>query len=167
MTALPAPALPTPPALPVLPARPFPGAAHPTRLVDAPTDHRRRFGFGEGRRVHRFPAATFLDRPVAREELAVACDALEASDRAASRRLAALGTLAALLLGTLVVLIATGHGTGPGLTGTSALWGAGAGLAGVVIGLVAVLRQHQREHDALTDRVHRYEARLEQLRALR
>lgn len=159
-------ALPVPPAVPVLPARSFPGAAHLTRLTDAPTDHRRRFGLGEGRRVHRFPAATFLDRPVAREELAIARDALAASDRAASRRLAGLGVLAFLLLGTLVGLLATGHGTGPGPTGTAALWGAGAGLAAVVAGLVAVLRQHQHEHDALTERVRLYEARLEQLRAL-
>jgi hypothetical protein len=157
-------------ALPVGPARPIwpaAGTAHPTRLVDAPTDHRRRFGLGEGRRVHRFPAATFLDRPVAREELAVARDALEASDRAASRRLAALGTFAALLLAGLVGLLATGHGTGPGLTGVASLWGCGAGLGVVVLGLVAVLRQHQREHDVLSERVRAYEARLEQLRALR
>ncbi|MGO4597526.1 hypothetical protein [Terrabacter sp. 2RAF25] len=154
-------------ALPAVPARPFPGAIHLTRLVDAPADHRRRFGLGEGRRVHRFPAATFLDRSVAREELAIARDALTASDRAASRRLAGLGAAAALLLAGLVGLLATGHGTGPGLTGSSALWGAGAGLALSVTGLVAVLRQHQREHDALTERVHLYEARLEQIRAVR
>jgi hypothetical protein len=137
------------------------------RLADAPTDHRRRFGFGEGRRVHRFPAATFLDRPVAREELGIARDALVACDRAASRRLAGLGVMALLLLVGLVGLLATGHGTGPGPTGAAALWGAGAGLLAAVAALVAVLRQHQREHDALTERVRMYEARLEQLRALR
>ena len=153
--------------LPVVPSRPFSGAAHLARLIDAPTDHRRRFGLGEGRRVHRFPAATFLDRAVAREELAVARDALEASDRAASRRLAALGTFTALLLAGLVGLLATGHGTGPGLTGVASLWGCGAGLGAVILGLVAVLRQHQREHDVLSDRVRAYEARLEQLRAVR
>jgi hypothetical protein len=150
-----------------LPAMPFPGPAHLPRLVDAPTDHRRRFGLGEGRRVHRFPAATFLDRSVAREELAVARDALEASDRAASRRLGGLGTFAALLLGAMIGLLVTGHGTGPGPTGFLALWGAGAGLVVVVLGLVAVLRQHQGERDALTERLHMYEARLEQLGALR
>jgi len=150
-----------------LPAMPFPGPAHLSLIVDTPTDHRRRFGLGEGRRVHRFPAATFLDRAVAREELAVAHDALTASDRTASRRLAGLGTLAALLLGAMIGLLATGHGTGTGATGFLALWGAGAGLVVVVLGLVAVLRQHQHEHDALTERVHAYEARLEQLRALR
>ena len=153
--------------LPVVPSRPFSGAAHLAGLIDAPTDHRRRFGLGEGRRVHRFPAATFLDRAVAREELAVARDALEASDRAASRRLAALGTFTALLLAGLVGLLATGHGTGPGLTGVASLWGCGAGLGAVVLGLVAVLRQHQREHDVLSDRVRAYEARLEQLRGVR
>ena len=150
-----------------LPAMPFPGRAHLPRLVDAPTDHRRRFGLGEGRRVHRFPAATFLDRAVARDELAVARDALAASDRTASRRLAGLGALAALLLGGMIGLLATGHGTGPGPTGFLALWAAGAGLVVVVLGLVAVLRQHQHEHDALTHRALMYEARLEQLRALR
>jgi hypothetical protein len=152
-----------------LPAMPFPGPAHLPPLVDAPTDHRRRFGLGEGRQVHRFPAATFLDRAVAREELAVARDALAASDRAASRRLAGLGTLAALLLGAMIGMLATGHGTGTGTgaTGFLALWGAGAGLVVVVLGLVAVLRQHQHELDTLTKRVHVYEARLEQLRALR
>ncbi|MFM6848282.1 MAG: hypothetical protein ACKOVB_04170 [Terrabacter sp.] len=157
-------------ALPVAPARPFPpltGAAHVTWLVDAPTDHRRRFGLGEGRRVHRFPAATFLDRAVAREELGVARDALRASDRAASRRLATLGSLAVLLVVGLVGLFATGHGTGPGVTGAVSLWGCGASLATVVAGLVAVLRQHQREHDVLTGRIRAYEARLEQLRTLR
>ena len=150
-----------------LPAMPFSGPAHLSRLVDAPTDHRRRFGLGEGRRVHRFPAATFLDRAVAREELAVARDALAASDRTASRRLAGLGALAALLLGGMIGLLATGHGTGPGPTGFLALWAAGGGLVVVVLGLVAVLRQHQHEHDALTHRALMYEARLEQLRALR
>ena len=113
-----------------LPAMPFPGPAHLSPLVDAPTDHRRRFGLGEGRQVHRFPAATFLDRAVAREELAVARDALAASDRTASRRLAGLGTLAALLLGAMIGMLATGHGTGTGTgaTGFLTLWGAGAGL---------------------------------------
>ena len=136
-------------------------------LIDTPTDHRRRFGLGEGRRVHRFPAATFLDRAVAGEERDVAHEALEASDRAASRRLAGLGTLAAVALAGMLALIATGHGTGPGPTGHLALWGAGATLVAVVLGLVAVLRQHEHERDVLTERVRMYEARLEQLRDLR
>ena len=150
LTVMPSPGLSQPPQLPHL--------AHRPHLVDAPVDHKRRFGLGEGRRVHRFPAATFLDRTVAREERDVARDALEASDRAASRRIAGLGTLAALLFAATIALLATGHGTSG--TGLLALWGMGAGIAALVMALVAVLRQHERERDVLTQRVRMYETRL-------
>ena len=134
-------------------------------LVDAPTDYRCRFGLGQGRRVHRFPAATYLDGRVAREERAIALECLEASDRTASRRVAALATLAALLLGSVIGLLVTGRGSSG--TGLLVLWGLAGATVTVSIALVAVLRRHERERDVLTERVRRYEARLRQLRPAR
>lgn len=135
------------------------------RLFDSPADYRRRFGLGQGRQVHRFPAASYLDRGVALEERAIALESLEASDRAASRRLGALGVLGVLLVAGLVVLLVTGRGTSS--TGLLALWGLGGATGVVSIVLVAVLRGHERERDALVERVRLYEARLRQLRPAR
>ncbi|MBC9820573.1 hypothetical protein [Terrabacter sp. MAHUQ-38] len=134
-------------------------------LFDSPADYRRRFGLGQGRRVHRFPAATYLDRRVAREERAIALESLETSDRAASRRVAGLGVTGVLLVAGIVGLLVTGRAASG--TGLLALWGLGGATVVVSIVLVAVLRGHEREHDALVQRVQLYEARLRQLRPTR
>lgn len=134
-------------------------------LFDSPADYRRRFGLGQGRRVHRFPAATYLDRAVAREERAIALESLETSDRTASRRVTALAVLGVLLLAGIIGLLATGRGTAG--TGLLALSGLGGATVVVTIVLGAVLRGHEREHDALVQRIELYEARLRQLRPAR
>ena len=151
--------LPTHPAITVLTS---PAVPH---LADSPTDYRRRFGLGQGRRVHRFPAATYLDRGVARAERAVARESLEASDRTASRRVAALAGLVLLLLAGVVGLLLTGRGTGG--TGLLVLSGLAGATVVVSVTLVAVLRGHDRERDLLTERVRMYEARLHELRPAR
>src|SRR6478672_6821465 len=111
------------------------GAPRP-HLVDVPTDHRLQVR-GRRRDTHRFPAATYLCRSVAREERAVAQQALEATDRSASRRIGGLGGGVALLF------------------------------IAAIVALVAVLRSHEREHDVLAERVRMYDARLLELRPRR
>jgi hypothetical protein len=133
-------------------------------LVDAPTDYRRRTR-RTGSTTHRFPAATYLCRRVAREERAIAQEALDATDRAASRRIGALGLVMAALFGGVLFMLATGRTTASG--GVLTLWVLGGAMVVAIVGLVAVLRRHEREHDTLTERVRMYDARLVELRALR
>jgi hypothetical protein len=149
-------------ALTTIPAPALGAAPRPHRL-DLPADHRLRVG--GRRRTHRFPAPTYLSRSVAREERAIAQEALEATDRSASRRVGSLGGVVALLFGAALFLLATGRADTP--TGGLALVGLG-GLVGVaVLTLVGVLRRHEREHDVLTERVRVYDARLRELRPRR
>ena|SRR3954447_2842167 len=138
------------------------GAPRP-HLVDVPTDHRLH---GRGRRrTHRFPAATYLSRSVAREERAVAQQALEAADRSASRRIGALGGVVALLFTAALVVLATGRADTR--SGVLALVALGGLLVVAIVTLVAVLRSHEREHDVLAERVRMYDARLVELRPRR
>lgn len=133
-------------------------------LVDVPSDYRPHV---RGRRgePHRFPAATYLCRSVAREERAVAQEALAAVDRTASRRIGGLGAVVALLFAAALVVLATGRAETPSGVVTLAALG---GLAVVtIVGLVAVLRRHEREHDILAERVRMYDARLLELRPRR
>src|SRR4029079_10953144 len=91
--------LPTMSALPTLPGLPAvsgsAAAPHP-HLVDAPSDYRPHTRGHRGG-THRFPPAPSLCRSVAREERALAQEALAASDRSASRRIGGLGGAVALL----------------------------------------------------------------------
>jgi hypothetical protein len=149
-------------ALTTIPA-PSPGAARP-HLVDVPTDHRLRV---RGRRsgTHRFPAATYLCRSVAREERAIAQEALDATDRSASRRIGGIGGAVALIFVTVLVVLASGRAdTRAGVLTLVALGGL---LVVAIVALVAVLRRHEREHDVLAERVRMYDARLVELRPRR
>lgn len=139
------------------------GAPRP-HLVDVPTDHRLQ-ARGRRRDTHRFPAATYLCRSVAREERAVAQQALETTDRSASRRIGGLGGVVALLFTAALVVLATGRAdTRPGVLALVALGGL---LVAAIVALVAVLRSHEREHDVLAERVRMYDARLLELRPRR
>ena len=114
---------------------------------------------------HRFPAATYLCRSVAREERAVAQQALETTDRSASRRIGGLGGVVALLFTAALVVLATGRAdTRPGVLALVALGGL---LVAAIVALVAVLRSHEREHDVLAERVRMYDSRLLELRPRR
>ena len=138
-------------------------APHP-HLVDVPSDYRPHV---RGRRgdPHRFPAATYLCRSVAREERAVAQQAHETTDRSASRRIGGLGGVVALLFTAALVVLATGRAdTRPGVLALVALGGL---LVAAIVALVAVLRSHEREHDVLAERVRMYDARLLELRPRR
>jgi hypothetical protein len=138
-------------------------APHP-HLVDVPSDYRPHV---RGRRgdPHRFPAATYLCRSVAREERAIAQESLSAVDRTASRRISGLGTVVALLFAAALFLLATGRAETR--TGVIALAGLGALAVVTIVALVAVLRSHEREHDILAERVRMYDARLLELRPRR
>ncbi|GAA2471825.1 hypothetical protein [Terrabacter carboxydivorans] len=153
LTTIPAPT-PTPP----------PAAAARPHLVDVPTDYRPHV---RGRRgePHRFPAATYLCRSVAREERDVARASLDAVDRSASRRTGGLGAVVALLFAAALFVLATGRAeTRSGVVTLAAL-----GVLAVVtiVTLVGVLRSHEREHDVLAERVRMYDARLLELRPRR
>jgi len=150
-------------ALTTIPASALGAAARP-RLVDAPSDYRPRVGVLH-HETHRFPAATYLSRSVAREERAIARQALEATDRAASRRIGGLGVLVTLLFVAALGLLATGRAdTGSGLSTLVVL---GALVVLTTVALVVALRRHEREHDVLAERVRMYEARLKELRQRR
>jgi len=156
--------LPTMPALPTLPGLPAvsgSAAAPRPHLVDAPSDYR---PHTRGRRggTHRFPAATYLCRSVAREERALAQEALVASDRSASRRIGGLGGAVALLFAAILFLLATGRGETR--SGVVALVTLGALTVAAIVALVVVLRSQEREHDVLAERVRMYDARLLELR---
>ncbi|CAN7176423.1 hypothetical protein LJR027_000266 [Terrabacter sp. LjRoot27] len=149
-------------ALTTIPA-PGHGAPRP-HLVDVPMDYRLH-GRGRRRDSHRFPAATYLCRSVAREERAIAQEALDATDRSASRRIGGLGGVVALLFVAVLALLATGRAdTRAGVLTLVALGGL---LVVVIVVLVAVLRSHEREHDVLAERVRMYDARLLELRPRR
>lgn len=133
-------------------------------LADAPSDLRCPAA-GKGRSMHRFPAATYLCRAVAREERAIAQQALEATDRTASRRVGALALTGSAIFAAVLVLLATGRAeAAPGAVVLALL---AAAFVLVVVALVVVLRRHEAEHDALAHRVQMYEARLQELRARR
>jgi len=133
-------------------------------LVDAPSDLRCPAA-GNGRSTHRFPAATYLCRAVAREERAIAQRALEATDRTASRRVGALALTGSAIFAAVLVLLATGRAeAAPGVVALALLAGA---FVLVVVALVVVLRRHEAEHDTLAHRVQMYDARLRELRARR
>jgi hypothetical protein len=144
-----------------LTVRPIAPSPH---LVDVPTDYRPHV---RGRRgePHRFPAATYLCRSVAREERALAQDALDAVDRTATRRIGGLGAVVALLFAAALFLLATGRADTRSGVVTLATLGALAVVA--IVSLVAVLRSHEREHDVLAERVRMYDARLLELRPRR
>ena len=155
------------PAMPALPAPAAPSgsdAAPRPHLVDAPTDYRPLI---RGRRggTHRFPAATYLCRSVAREERALAQEALAASDRSASRRSGGLGGAVALLFAAILFLLATGRGDTR--SGVVVLVVLGALTVAAIVALVVVLRSQEREHDLLAERVRMYDARLLELRPRR
>ena len=133
---------------------------------DGPSDHRPFAGRPDrGARTHRFPAATYLCREVARDERAFALAELAASGRRASRRVGALAAVVGLAFVAMLVLLSTGRASDP--QGVAVLAGVGAVMVLAIIGLVVVLRRHEREYDRLADRVRRYEARLVELRAAR
>jgi hypothetical protein len=133
-------------------------------LVDAPSDYRPLI---RGRRAgtHRFPAATYLCRSVAREERALAQEALVASDRSASRRIGGLGGAVALLFAAILFLLATGRADSR--SGVVVLVALGALTVVAIVALVVVLRSQEREHDLLAERVRMYDARLLELRPRR
>lgn len=136
---------------------------HP-RLVDAPSDFRCP-AVDHSRGTHRFPAATYLCRQVAREERAIAQQALEAVDRRASRRIGALALACTALFAALLVLLGTGQAeSGRGVVVLAVL---AAAMVLAVIALVVVLRGQEREHDVLAERVRMYDARLRELRTHR
>ena len=149
-------------ALTTMPA-PSLGAPRP-HLVDVPMDYRLH---GRGRRsdTHRFPAATYLCRSVAREERAIAQEALDATDLSASRRIGGLGAVVAVLFAAALFLVSTGRGeTRDGVLTMVAVGGL---MVVAIVALVAVLRSHEREHDVLAERVRMYDARLLELRPRR
>jgi hypothetical protein len=134
--------------------------------ADSPWDHRPFAGRPDpGVRTHRFPAATYLCREVAREERAFALAELAASGRRATRRVGALALVVAAAFAAMLVILSTGRAAGT--TGLALLVGLGAVMVLAIVGLVVVLRRHEREYDRLADRVRRYEARLVELRATR
>ena len=135
---------------------------HP--LADAPSDLRCPAA-GRGHSTHRFPAATYLCRSVAREERAIAQQALEATDRTAARRTGGLALLSAAVFAAMLVLLATGRAESG--SGTVVLAVLAAVFVLLVVALVVVLRRHEREHDALAHRVRMYDARLQELRTRR
>ncbi|MEW1952346.1 hypothetical protein [Terrabacter sp. NPDC080008] len=137
---------------------------HLEHLADAPSD-RRCPGNGGRRATHRFPAATYLCRKVAREERAIAQQALETEDRTTSHSVSALALAGTALFAAVLVLLATGRAESG--TGVRVLVAVAAALVVTVVALVAVLRRHEREHDALAHRVRMYDARLQQLRTAR
>jgi len=142
------------------------GVTHLPHTSDSPWDHRPFVGRPDpGVRTHRFPAATYLCREVARDERAFAMAELAASGRRASRRVGALCVVVGVAFVAMLVLLSTGRATGT--TGVTLLVGLGAVMVIAIVGLVAVLRRHEREYDRLADRVRRYEARLLELRAAR
>ena len=133
---------------------------------DSPWDHRPFAGRPDpGVRTHRFPAATYLCREVARDERAFAMAELAASGRRASRRVGALCLVVGVAFVAMLVLLATGRASSS--QGVALLVGIGAVMVVAIVGLVTVLRRHEREYDRLADRVRRYEARLVELRAAR
>lgn len=136
---------------------------HP-RLVDVPSDFRCPEA-GRRRATHRFPAATYLCRRVAREERALAQQSLEALDRAASRRVGGLALACTALFAALLVLLGTGRAESGVDVVVLALLAAAMVVA--VVALVVVLRRHEREHDVLAERVRMYDARLRELRGRR
>lgn len=143
---------------------PTPGATPRPHLVDVPSDYRPHV---RGRRgdTHRFPAATYLCRSVAREERAIAQESLDAVDRSASRRVGGLGGVVALLFAAGLFVLSTGRAETP--SGVTTLAALGALTVVTIVALVAVLRSHEREHDALAERVRMYDARLLELRPRR
>lgn len=133
---------------------------------DSPSDHRPFAGRPDpGVRTHRFPAATYLCREVAREERAFAMAELAASGRRASRRVGALALVVGAAFVAMLVLLSTGRASDS--QGVALLVGVGVVMVLAIVGLVVVLRRHEREYDRLADRVRRYEARLLELRAAR
>ncbi len=145
---------------------PHTGAPTGLHTSDTPSDHRPFVGRPDpGARTHRFPAATYLCREVARDERAFALAELAASGRRASRRVGALCVVVGLAFVAMLVLLATGRASDT--VGVALLAGSGAVMVIAIVGLVAVLRRHEREYDRLADRVRRYEARLVELRAAR
>ncbi|WP_323095794.1 hypothetical protein [Intrasporangium sp. YIM S08009] len=133
---------------------------------DTPSDHRPFVGRPDpGVRTHRFPAATYLCREVARDERAFALAELAASGRRTSRRVGALCVVVGAAFVAMLVLLSTGRASDT--LGVALLVGIGAVMVIAIVGLVAVLRRHEREYDRLADRVRRYEARLLELRAAR
>ena len=133
---------------------------------DSPSDHRPFAGRPDpGVRTHRFPAATYLCREVARDERAFALAELAASGRRATRRVGGLAAVVAVAFVAMLVLLSTGRASET--QGGLLLVGIGALMVIAIVGLVVVLRRHEREYDRLADRVRRYEARLVELRAAR
>ncbi len=146
------------------PTAPSRASAPRPHLVDVPSDYRPHV---RGRRgdTHRFPAATYLCRSVAREERDIAQEALTAVDRTASRRIGGLGAVVALLFASALFLLATGRAETPSGVVTLAILGVL--VVVTIVALVAVLRSHEREHDVLAERVRMYDARLLELRPRR
>ncbi|GAA1504269.1 hypothetical protein GCM10009740_39560 [Terrabacter terrae] len=141
-----------------------PDAVRRPRIVDVPSDFRFRTA-PDGSSTHRFPAATYLCRNVAREERAIAQQALEAADRTASHRIGGVALVGAALFAAILVLLGTGRAeSGSGVLVLALL---AAALVLLVVALVTVLRRHEREHDALAGRARMYEARLRELRTRR
>jgi len=139
-------------------------AAQPP-FEESPWDHHRRPGPLSRKATHRFPAATYLHRTVAREERAYAKGALDAAGRATARRVGGLFVVVIGVFAGLLILVATDRTSTPIQVLT--MWALGAVMAVAILRLVVLLRQHEREHERLSDRVRAYEARLLELRAQR
>ena len=141
----------------------------PAHVPDTPWDHRAATPRGphdpRGRRAHRFPAATYLTRAVAREERTYALQQLATTGRAASRRIGGVAVVIMGLLAAMVALVATGNAASSAGPATLGALGGGTGLA--IVALVVLVRRHDRLHARLADRVRRYEGRLLELRAQR
>jgi hypothetical protein len=134
--------------------------------IDTPWDYHPSAGLLQHRpKTHRFPAATYLHRTVAREERAFATQLLASSGRFAGRRIGGLSMVVLGLLAALLFLVASGRSTTS--TEILVLLGLGATLLVAAVRIVILLRRHDRDHDLLTDRVRAYEGRLLELRAQR
>jgi hypothetical protein len=131
-------------------------------LYDAPWDFTRPAKPLSRRRLaHRFPAAVHLRPARAREERALALQALRVVDEGASSRIGiAIGFFAGIAV-TAGALAATGN------LGTPLPWwlsaAAGGAIVVVLAALIGLLRQHSHAHEQLSQRVLLYELRLAEL----
>ena len=134
-------------------------------VEETPWDHRMRPRPLSRKATHRFPAATYLHRTVAREERAYAKTTLDATGRSTSRRVGGLFVVVIGVFAGLLILVATGRTTSS--TQVLTMWMLGAVMVAASVRLVVLLRRHETEHDRLADRVRAYESRLLELRAQR
>ena len=132
---------------------------------EAPWDFHSKPGPLSRKATHRFPAATYLHRNVAREERAFAREVLDATDRSANRRIGGLAVVVLGLIAALLFVVATGRTTSS--VEILAAFALGGAIVVAVAGIVAVLRRHERDQERLADRVRAYETRLLELRSQR